>query len=137
VLACSLCGQVMLAVYDHVERRWRHHDILGARCQIRCRLCRLLCPDCGVQSEAVPFARPGSWFTRSFEDSCLWLSRQAPASVVSRFMRVDWATVGRMLSRLKAEQCARRPGLSGLRRIGVDEVSSEGRPPLPDRHQLP
>ena len=25
VLACSSCGQVMRAVYDHVERRWRHH----------------------------------------------------------------------------------------------------------------
>jgi transposase len=123
VLACSVCGQLMRAVYDHVERRWRHHDILGARCQIRCRLCRLSCPDCGVQPEAVPFARPGARFTRSFEDSCLWLTRHAPQSVVSQLMRIDWATVGRMLSRLQQEQFARRPGLSRLRLIGVDEVS--------------
>jgi transposase len=123
VRACSACGQVMRTVYDHVERRWRHHDLLGARCQIRCRLCRLCCPDCGVQTEAVSFARPGSRFTRSFEDSCLWLTRHAPRSVVSRLMGVDWATVGRMLARLDSEQRARRPGLTGLRRIGVDEVS--------------
>lgn len=126
VLACSRCGQLMRAVYDHVERRWRHHDILGARCQLRCRLCRLSCPDCGVQCEAVPFARPGARFTRSFEDSCLWLTRHAPQSVVSRLMRIDWASVGRMLSRLKGEQLARRPGLGGLRLIGVDEVSWKG-----------
>ena len=126
VLACSRCGQLMRAVYDHVERRWRHHDILGARCQIRCRLARLSCPDCGVQPEAVPFARPGARFTRSFEDSCLWLTRHAPKRVVSQLMRIDWASVGRMLSRLKAEQLARRPGLSRLRLIGVDEVSYKG-----------
>jgi transposase len=126
VRACSRCGQVMRAVYDHVERRWRHHDLAGIRCQIRCRLCRLACPDCGIQAEAVPFARPGSRCTRSFEDSCVWLARHAPASVVSRFMRVDWATVGRMLGRLFAEQRARRPGLGRLRRIGVDEVSWKG-----------
>jgi transposase len=123
VLACSGCGQVMRAVYDHVERRWRHRDLAGVRCQIRCRLCRLACPDCGVKTEAVPFARCGSRFTKSFEDSCVWLCRHAPASVVSRFMRVDWATVGRMLGRLWSEQRARRPGLGRLRRIGVDEVS--------------
>ena len=52
VLACSGCGQVMRAVYDHIERRWRHRDVLGARCQIRCRLARLACPTCGVQCEA-------------------------------------------------------------------------------------
>jgi transposase len=123
VLACSGCGQVMRAVYDHVERRWRHRDVLGVRCQIRCRLCRLCCPECGVQPEAVPFARPGARFTRSFEDSCVWLCRHAPRSVVARLMHVDWASVGRMCERLAGEQLARRAPLSGLRRIGVDEVS--------------
>lgn len=126
VLACSGCGQVMRAVYDHVERRWRHRDLVGVRCQIRCQLCRLCCPDCGVRTEVVPFARPGARFTRAFEDSCVWLCRHAPKSVVSRFMRVDWATVGRMLSRLAGEQLLRRGQLTGLRRIGVDEVSWKG-----------
>jgi transposase len=108
VLACSGCGQVMRAVYDRIERRWRHRDVLGVRCQIRCELHRLACPSCGVRSEAVPFARAGARFTRSFEDTCLWLTRHAPKRVVAELMRVDWETVGRMLSRLKAEDAARR-----------------------------
>jgi transposase len=126
VLACSGCGQVMRAVYDHVERRWRHLDLAGVRCQIRCRLARLSCPDCGVRAEAVPVARPGARFTRSFEDSCVWLCRHTPTSVVARFMRVDWASVGRMLGRLGAEHEARRDRLRGLHRIGIDEVSWKG-----------
>lgn len=125
VLACSGCGQVMRAVYDHIERRWRHRDVLGARCQLRCRLARLCCPTCGVQCEAVPFARPGSRFTRQFEDGCLWLTRHAPKSVVAALMRVDWATIGRMLGRLKSERLLGDDALAGLRPrlIGVDEVS--------------
>lgn len=124
-LACSGCGQVMRAIYDHTERRWRHRDVLGARCQLRCRLARLACPACGVQCESVPFARPGSRFTRGFEDGCLWLTRHAPKSVVAALMRVDWATIGRMLGRLSAERLAREGDLAGmaLRLIGVDEVS--------------
>jgi transposase len=126
VLACSGCGQVMRAVYDHVERRWRHRDLAGVRCQIRCQLVRLSCPDCGVRPEVVPFARPGARFTRAFEDSCVWLARHAPKSVVAQYMGVDWATVGRMLSRLWGEHKDRHGELGRLRRIGVDEVSWKG-----------
>jgi transposase len=40
-------------------------------------------------------------------------------------MRVDWATVGRMIERVVAEHAAARPGdgLDGLRRDGSDEVA--------------
>ena len=40
-------------------------------------------------------------------------------------MRVDWATVGRMIERLVAEHQAACPGdgLDGLKRIGIDEVA--------------
>jgi transposase len=76
-------------------------------------------------SEELPFARPGSRFTRAFEDSCVWLARDAPKTVVSRLMRVDWATVGRMIERVVAEAAATsdEQWLAGLRRVGIDEVS--------------
>ena len=39
-------------------------------------------------------------------------------------MRIDWATVGRMIERVVEEAAGgRRDGLDGLRRIGVDEVA--------------
>src|ERR1044071_1609634 len=60
----------------------------------------------GVVSEELPFARSGSRFTRAFEDTCVWLARDAPKTVVARLLRVDWATGGRRIERVVAEATA-------------------------------
>jgi transposase len=122
-MACSGCGQVVRAAYDRAERRWRHRDLGGVRCELVAEVRRLSCPACGVRPEALPFARPGSRFTRPFEDSCAWLARHAPRAVVAELMRIDWETVGRMAGRVIAESRRGGDGLGGLVRIGVDEVS--------------
>jgi transposase len=124
-MRCGRCGRVVRAVYDRAPRSWRHLDLLRVRCVLRCEVRRVLCPACGVVAEEVPWARPGSRFTRAFEDTCVWLARDAPKVVVARLLRVDWATVGRMIERVVAEHAATRPGdgLDGLRRIGIDEVA--------------
>ena len=85
----------------------------------------MACPGCGVRAEGVPWARTGSRVTRAFEDTCVWLVRSAPKVVVAKLMRVDWATVGRMIERVVAEHAVTQPGdgLDGLRRIGIDEVA--------------
>lgn len=41
---------------------------------MRAGLLRLQCPTHGVRTEAVPFARAGSDFTRDFEDLVGWLA---------------------------------------------------------------
>lgn len=47
-----------------------------------------------------------------------------------RLMRIDWATVGRMVEGLVAEaSAAGEDWLAGLRRIGIDEVSYRKGPP--------
>jgi transposase len=105
-------------------RTWRHLDLLRVRCRIRCEVRRIDCSRCGVVSEEIPWARPGARFTRAFEDTCVWLVRQAPKSVVAELLRVDWATVGRMIERVVDEALGEAPDwLDGLRRIGIDEVS--------------
>ena len=55
----------------------------------------------------------------------VWLARAAAKSVVAELLRVDWATVGRMIERVVAEHTRTRDGdgLDGLRRIGIDEVA--------------
>jgi len=122
-MACSGCGQIVRQVHDRAERRWRHRDCLGRRCVIRAQVRRLRCRACGVRTEALAFARPGSRHTRPFEDTCAWLTQRAPKSAVSALMRIDWETVGRIAGRIVAEQRTGSDGLDGLRRIGVDEVS--------------
>jgi transposase len=122
-MACSGCGQVVRAIYDRSERRLRHRDVLGARCELRLEVRRRSCPGCRVRAEALSFARPGPRFTRDFEDACAWRTRQAPQRAVARLMRIDPETVGRIGARVLAEARRGRDGLDGLVRIGVDEVS--------------
>jgi transposase len=125
LLRCPRCGYSTRASYDRSLRTLRHLDLLRTPCLVRLEVRRLDCPSCGVVAEELPFARAGSRFTRAFEDTCVWLVRDAPKTVVSRLMRVDWATVGRMIERVVAEAAAASgpDWLEGLRRIGIDEVS--------------
>lgn len=121
---CSGCAQVVRRVHDHRTRRFRHLDLARCRVVVVCRCARVRCPRCGVRTQALGFARPGSRFTAAFEDTCAWLTRHAPHSVVARLMGIDWQTVARMARRILAEARARHgDGLEGLSRIGVDEVS--------------
>src|SRR5919201_5442669 len=52
-------------------------------------------------------------------------------------MRVDWASVGRMIERVVAEATAGgADALAALRRIVIDELSYRKRPPLPALRRL-
>jgi transposase len=119
---CSRCGQVCRATHDTVLCRWRLLDLGAQRCFVVCAIRRVKCPDCGVRVEAVPWARPGSRFSRDFEDVVAFLAQQMAKAPIARLMRIAWDTVGRILERVIAERLD--PGrLDGLRLIGVDEVS--------------
>ncbi len=123
-LRCPRCGFQTRAVYDRSLRTLRHLDVLRTPCFLRVEVRRLDCPGCGVVAEELPFARAGGRFTRAFEDTCVWLVRDAPKTVVSRLLRVDWATVGRMIERVITDASAGgQEWLQGLRRIGIDEVA--------------
>lgn len=122
-MRCAGCGFRTQATYDRAVRRWRHLDLMRTRCVLSCEVRRIDCPTCGVVAEDVPWARPAARFTRAFEDTCVWLGRDAPKSVVASLMRVDWATVGRMIERVVDEAVGACDGLDGLSAIGIDEVA--------------
>jgi transposase len=84
---------------------------------------RVICPEHGVTVAAVPWARHDSRFTRTFEDQAGWLVTHTSRSAVSELMRVAWRTVGGIITRVVREAEARSDRLSGLRRIGIDEIS--------------
>jgi transposase len=123
-MSCPHCSFQTRQRYDRrcVDSRWRHLDLGGRRLVLRMRRRRLTCPDHGVVTEAVPFARPGAGFTRDFEDLVVWLVTKADKTTVATFARVAWRTVGTMCERVSAEKLD--PGrLEGLVEIGVDEIS--------------
>jgi transposase len=124
-MRCSGCGVRVRGAYDTRSMSWRHLDMGRVRCALRAEVRRVCCPRCGIRTEQVPWARAGSRFTRAFEDTCVYLVKAAPKTTVAALMRVDWATVGRMVERALAEHGASQPGdgLDGLSRIGIDEVA--------------
>lgn len=85
---------------------------------------RIQCPSHGVVTAAVPWAYPGSSFTREFDLTVAWLASYLPRSAVSNFMRIDWETVGSCISRsLRDLEPERSKRLDGLVNIGIDETS--------------
>lgn len=124
LLVCPHCGYRTRNRWDTrpVRSRWRHLDFGRWRVQLRAGLRRLVCPEHGVVTEAVPFARHSAGFTRDFEDLAAFWATKTDKSTVSRVLRVDWDTVGRICSRVAADGIS-TDRLDGLVRIGVDEVS--------------
>ncbi len=123
-LVCPSCPFSTSRRYDRrgVDSWWRHLDLGGRQCRLRMRRRRLDCPEHGVRTEAVPFARDGARFTTDFEDLVVWLTTRADKTTVSTFARVAWRTVGAMCQRVSAEKLD-PDRLTGLVDIGVDEIS--------------
>jgi transposase len=117
------CGWLGRAVYDRSTRSWRHLDLGGMRLRLEAEIRRIDCRRCGrVRTEAVPWARPGARHTRDFEDVVAWLAQHTDKTTITRLLRTSWETVAAMVARVVADHLDGRR-LTGLYRIGVDEVS--------------
>jgi transposase len=123
-LRCPHCGYQTRWRYDRrpVASTWRHLDFGATFVMVRAELRRLECPSCGVVTEAVPFARHRSGFTRDLEDVAAFLATKTDKTTISRFLRIDWDTVGRICDRVVADELD-EGRLDGLVHVGVDEVS--------------
>jgi transposase len=121
---CGVCRR-RCGRYDAGEgpRRWRALDLATTFCFLEADAPRVRCRQHGVVVAAVPWARHGSRFTRSFEDQVSWLAVNTSKTAVAELMRVAWRSVGQILERVASEQQAKVDLLDGLRRIGIDEIS--------------
>ena len=120
LLRCP-CGMRSRAAYDRRRRRWRHLDLGRCRLWLVYEIRRLDCPDCGVRTEELPWARPGARHTRDFEDMVLWLAQRTDRTSVATLMRCSWESVTAIINRGVAELPDTRR-LQTLYRIGVDEI---------------
>ena len=122
---CGICRR-KAPLYDRGrgKRRWRCLDIGVQKEYVEAESPRVCCRKHGVVTAAVPWARHGSRFTKSFEETVAWLSVHASRSTVSEFMRVEWHTVGSICSRVYQEMEEGSPSrFNGLVNIGIDETS--------------
>ena len=117
------CGCSTRAGYDQSRRRWRHLDAGGCRLWLEAAIRRLYCRCCQkVVTEVVPWARPGAWHSRDFEDVVAWLAQRSDKTTIATLLRCGWKAVDNIIRRVVAAQldAARQ---EGLYRIGVDEIS--------------
>ncbi len=121
---CGVCGR-RCPGFDGGggRRRWRGLDLGETLAFLEADSPRVRCPEHGVVVCAVPWARHGSRFTRSFEDQSAWLAVHCSKSAVAQLMRVAWRTVGAIIERVVAETGRQVDLLAGLKRIGIDEIS--------------
>jgi len=123
-LLCPECGYSAAARKDTrpEDSVWRHLDLGVWRLEVHCRRRRLWYPVHGARTEGVPFARPGSEFTRDFECLVSWLATRTDKSTIKQMLRIDWDTVGRIIKRVCDDELD-PDRLDDLYDIGVDEVS--------------
>ncbi|MDU4033925.1 MAG: ISL3 family transposase [Bifidobacterium breve] len=104
------------------ERRWRHQDF--GRYGVEPMAPRVACAEHGVAVAQVPWAEPGSRFTRDFEMERAWLTAVASRKTLGGFLRIAWRTAGDIARRVAARLGSSMPCMfDGLTAIGVDETS--------------
>jgi transposase len=105
-LRCPLCSFEISSAYDTwpFKSRWRHLDLGTWKLELRAGLRRLTCPEHGVRTEAVEFARPGGRQPRDLDDLIGYLATAMDKTAICRLLRVDWDTVGRCITRVMGER---------------------------------
>ncbi len=120
---CGGCQRSTSKVHGTAVKRreWRHLGLWGCQVVLRAEMVRVQCRRCGVRTMAVPWARPGSIFTRPFEDELAWFLQRSNQTAVASYFGVGWLAAGRIARRVVADRRDAR-ALDNLRLIGVDEI---------------
>ncbi|MFQ5507641.1 MAG: ISL3 family transposase [Planctomycetota bacterium] len=124
-LTCPNCGcwRPGTARCSTRVRNWRHLGIWGRDVWIRGHVRRFHCLTCRTPvTEAVPWARHESRFTRPFEDAVGLMAQRTDQTAVSQLFGIAWQTVGNIAERL-VDELLDPERFASLRRIGVDEIS--------------
>jgi transposase len=123
-LRCGRCGR-RASGYDQGEgrRRWRALDLGEVRSLLEADAPRVNCAEHGPTVAQFPWARHGAGHTRAFDDVVAWLAVHTSKTAVVELVRIAWATVGAIVTRVVEEARSRADPFDGLRRIGIDEVS--------------
>ena len=122
---CGICGKKSPR-YDNGggTRKWRCLDTGEAKAYVVAEAPRVCCKEHGVVTAFVPWARHKSRFCSSFEDTVAWLAVNSTKKCVAELMRIEWHTVGEILSRVY-KGLEKKPSIrfDNLVNIGIDETS--------------
>ena len=118
---CPTCGKEK-PVYDSEEHTWRHLNFFQYKAYLHARQPRTNCPECGVLTVAVPWARPKSDFTLLFEALILTMAPQMPMHSIARLVGEHDTKLWRVL-KAYVEKARSEADFSNVTDVGVDETS--------------
>jgi transposase len=119
---CPQCGK-LCPTHDTSTKRWRHLNFFQYECLLEARVPRSNCPEHGVLSVAVPWAREGSGFTLLFEALAMLLCREMPMAAVSDTLGEHDTRLWRVAAHY-VEAAHAKSSWAEVRRISVDETSA-------------
>jgi transposase len=122
LFACPDCGK-NCGAYDSGERVWRHLNFFQHKTFLHARQPRIQCPDHGVKTVEVPWARSGAGFTLLMEAFILVLvqSGMTPAQA-GRLIDEHDTRLWRVLQ-YYVEKARKEADFSEVTMVGVDETS--------------
>jgi transposase len=121
--ACPVCAQTGCGAYDSEPRTWRHLNFFQHKTLLHARQPRIQCPQHGIKTVAVPWARPGSGFTLLMDAYILLLIQggMTPAQV-GRLIGEHDTRIWRVLQHY-VEAARDRADFSAVSTVGMDETS--------------
>lgn len=119
---CPQCGK-LCPTHDTSTKRWRHLNFFQYECLLEARVPRSNCPEHGVLSVAVPWAREGSGFTLLFEALVMLLCREMPMAAVADALGEHDTRLWRVAAHY-VEAAHAKKSWAKVRAISVDETSA-------------
>ena len=119
---CPQCGKLFLT-HDTSTKRWKRLTFFQYECLLEARVPRSDCPEHGVQSVAVPWAREGSGFTLLFEALVMLLCREMPMAAVADTLEEHDTRLWRVAAHY-VEAAHANNSWAQVRRVSVDETSA-------------
>ena len=119
---CGRCARRCSGYDRRPLRRWRHVPIGSLKLWLEYAPRRVHCPQCGIKTEQVPWARHGSSFTMPLEEMAAYLAQITDQTKVQKLLGISWRSVGNIVERVVAERLD-DTRFKGLSAIGVDEFS--------------
>jgi len=119
---CPGCWQ---RYFWHQSKRWRglrDLDVMARHVLLEVPVYRILCRPCGLREVPVRIARPYARCTKRLERDLFALTKYMTVQAVADRMRLDWEMVKDAEVR-HIRGLLRKQRLTGIRRIGIDEVS--------------
>ena len=119
---CPICGRRGTIVCTVAPRRWDDIVVCGRRCVLVYAPREIICATHGRVQEEIPWAQAYSRITYRLEYLILRLCQNMTQKAAAEILHIPKSSLSDLLHR-KVEQTRANHKISGLQKLGIDEIS--------------